>query len=67
MKSKWKTSRQSIKIKEEIDNLTTKQFNDIKKLYKGKITEAENKYKLTENKYLLYSNEKENKKKINEV
>ena len=53
MKSKWKTSRQNIKIKEEIDNLAIKQFNDIQKLYKGKITEAKNKYKLTENKYLF--------------
>ena len=41
-----------------------KQFNDIQKLYKDKITEAKNRYKLTENKYLLLKEGNRNEKKI---
>ena len=65
------TLRTQVKTKEETANLAMKQFNEIQQLYEDKINEAKNKYKNTENKYLLlkegYFNEEENKKKLNEV
>jgi hypothetical protein len=65
------TLRTQVKTKEETANLAMKQFNDIQKIYEDKINEAKNKYKLTENKYLLlkegYFNEEEYRKRINEV
>ena len=45
--------RTQVKTKEETANLAMKQFNDIQKMYEEKINEAKNKYKITENKYLL--------------
>ena len=63
--------RTQVKTKEETANLAMKQFNDIQKMYEEKINEAKNKYKITENKYLLlkegFFNEEENRKKINEI
>ena len=63
--------RTQVKTKEETANLAMKQFNDIQKMYEDKINEAKNKYKITENKYILLKegvfNENENRKKINEI
>ena len=65
------TLRTQVKTKEETANLAMKQFNDIQQIYEDKINEAKNKYKNTENKYLLlkdgYFNEEENQKKLKEV
>ena len=63
--------RTQVKTKEETANLAMKQLNDIQKMYEEKINDAKNKYKITENKYILlkegFFNEEETKKKINEI
>ena len=65
------TLRTQVKTKEESANLAMRQFNDIQQMYEDKINEAKNKYKTTENKFLLlkdgYFNEEENQKKLEEV
>ena len=65
------TLRTQVKTKEETANIVMRQFNDIQKMYEGKMNETKNKYKLAENQYLLlkegYFNEEEYRKKINEV
>ena len=65
------TLRTQVKTKEETANLAMRQFTDIQNMYEDKINEAKNKYKITENKYLLLKegvfNEEENRKKIREI